>query len=78
MSTVPDTSAPSITLTCQGRLDNLPELRSALAADAPTRDASLADWLLAGWRRWGEALPEHLLGDFAFVLHDSGRGTTKQ
>jgi Asparagine synthase (glutamine-hydrolyzing) len=76
MSTVPDTSAPSITLTCQGRLDNLPELRSALAADAPTRDASLADWLLAGWRRWGEALPEHLLGDFAFVLHDSGRGTT--
>ena len=76
MSTAPDTSAPSITVTAQGRLDNLPELRATLGADAPTRDAALADWLLAGWRRWGEALPEHLLGDFAFALHDSGRGTT--
>ncbi len=76
MSTVPDTSAPSITVTGQGRLDNLPELRATLGADAPTRDASLAGWLLAGWQRWGEALPEHLLGDFALALHDPGRGTT--
>lgn len=76
MPTTPDTSAPTITVTCQGRLDNLPELRSALGAEAPARDAPLADWLLAGWQRWGAALPEHLLGDFAFVLHDPGRGTT--
>lgn len=76
MPTTPDTSAPTITVTGQGRLDNLPTLRSALGAEAPARDAPLADWLLAGWQRWGAALPEHLLGDFAFVLHDPGRGTT--
>ena len=76
LSTVPETLAPSITVTCQGRLDNLPALRAALGAESPTPGAPLADWLLAGWRRWGVALPEHLLGDFAFTLHDSGRRTT--
>ncbi len=76
MTIVPDPLAPSITVTGQGRLDNLPELRSALGAEAPARDAPLADWLLAGWRRWGAALPEHLLGDFAFALRDPIRRTT--
>ena len=76
MHTVPETLAPSITVTCQGRLDNLPTLRSALGAEAPAPGAPLADWLLAGWRRWGAALPEHLLGDFAFALHDPVRRTT--
>ena len=54
-----------------GRLDNRDELVAALgsAYDAATgsTDAAL---VLAAWRRWGDALPDHLLGDFALALYD--------
>jgi asparagine synthase (glutamine-hydrolysing) len=69
------TSATNLTVDVQGRFDNLPDLRRALGAEAPVADAPLTDWVLAGWRRWGEQLPEHLLGDFAIILHDAARGS---
>ena len=69
------TPATHLTLDVQGRFDKLPDLRRDLGAEAPADDAPLTDWVLAGWRRWGEQLPEHLLGDFAIILHDAARGS---
>lgn len=54
------------------RIDNRDDLRRELAAhDAPDglggTDGGL---VLLAWLRWGEALCEHLVGDFAFALYD--------
>ncbi|MCG6941464.1 MAG: hypothetical protein LJE69_09455 [Thiohalocapsa sp.] len=62
--------ATGVVLTFWGRLDNRDDLiarlgRDATAAPHPPTDADL---VLAAWRRWGEALPEHLLGDFALAV----------
>lgn len=48
-----------------GRLDNREALQSALAMPATATDDAL---VAAAWTRWGEACPEHLIGDFAFAL----------
>ena len=52
-----------------GRLDNRDELLGALGIEdsSAVSDAAL---LAHGWRRWGRALPERLLGDYAFALWD--------
>lgn len=54
-----------------GRLDNretlLGKLREPAPAQATPTDVQL---VLAAWRRWGEALPEHLLGDFALAVFE--------
>jgi asparagine synthase (glutamine-hydrolysing) len=54
-----------------GRLDNLDELRRELSFDAllpmGTPDA---EYVLAGYRRWGHGVARRLLGDFAFVIWD--------
>ncbi|MBA3242462.1 MAG: asparagine synthase (glutamine-hydrolyzing) [Acidobacteria bacterium] len=68
----------SLVLTADVRLDNRAELRAALhdelppAADGSTTvgDGAL---LLAAYKKWGEACPEHLLGDFAFAIWDERR-----
>ncbi|MFY8142006.1 MAG: asparagine synthetase B family protein [Caulobacter sp.] len=52
-----------------GRVALVDDLRAAgrpVAADAP--DAAL---ILHAWHAWGEAAPEHLIGDFAFAIWDS-------
>jgi asparagine synthase (glutamine-hydrolysing) len=66
----PDTG---VVLAFWGRLDN----RSDLIARLGRRDAILdggtptdGELVLAAWRRWGEALPEQLVGDFALVILD--------
>jgi asparagine synthase (glutamine-hydrolysing) len=59
-----------LAVTADLRLDNRDALASALGHGPDTSDAGL---VLAAYRRWGEACPEHLLGDFAFALWDSGR-----
>lgn len=63
------------TLLFDGRLDNRAELASALALGDPaaTSDSELA---FAAWQRWGERLPEHLLGDFAVVIHAADGSVT--
>ncbi|GAB6039788.1 asparagine synthase-related protein [Endothiovibrio diazotrophicus] len=55
-----------------GRLDNRAELARQVGVDAG-RLATLPDAPLvaAAWRRWGEGLPERLLGDFALAVVDT-------
>jgi asparagine synthase (glutamine-hydrolysing) len=56
------------------RLDNRDELTSALnIAAAQARNMCDAAILLAAFERWGEALLERIVGDFAFVIWDMER-----
>jgi asparagine synthase (glutamine-hydrolysing) len=52
------------------RLDNREELIRLLAPEVSGGEIGDAALLLAAYRRWGVACPEHLLGDFAFVIWD--------
>lgn len=61
-----------LTLTADARLDNRGDLIVALGLTGG-RSVSDAAIILAAYRRWGEACPEHLLGDFAFALWDGER-----
>ncbi len=65
----------SIHLVADVRLDNRQELIDRLTADGTLdrNDPGDAELLLAAYRRWDEACPAHLLGDFAFVVWDSRR-----
>lgn len=62
----------NISLVYDGRLDNRAELATALAVPDERR-AAIADVELVahGYARWGTALPERLLGDFAFAVWDA-------
>ena len=55
-----------------GRLDNRAELAGQLEI-GDTRHETLPDaqLVLAAWQRWGEAMPERLLGDFALAVVDA-------
>jgi asparagine synthase (glutamine-hydrolysing) len=59
-------------ITADARLDNRAELADRFGLDsidlAQTTDVDL---LMMAWKKWGESCPEHLLGDFAFVIWDS-------
>jgi asparagine synthase (glutamine-hydrolysing) len=61
----------NLTVAAHARLDNrddlLPDLRPHLA----TADPSDAELILAAVLRWGAEAPRHLLGDFAYVVHDA-------
>src|SRR5690606_6742271 len=63
-----------IVLVADARIDNRPELLSALgipAGDAAEMcDAAI---ILAAYEAWGSASPRRLLGDFAFVAWDGRR-----
>ena len=63
--------ARGLRLVFDGRIDNREELVTALRGYAtdgtPPSDAEL---VLRAYARWGEACPEHLLGDFAFAVWD--------
>ena len=57
-----------------GRLDNRPALVHLLAGpEGMTSDATDGELVLAAWRRWGEDLPQHLVGDFALAVADPER-----
>jgi asparagine synthase (glutamine-hydrolysing) len=57
-----------------GEIYNFAALRSELEDDgASFRTRSDTEVLLAGWRRWGEALLPRLSGMFAFALWDPAR-----
>ncbi|MGI6852227.1 asparagine synthase-related protein [Mesorhizobium sp. 1B3] len=53
------------------RLDNRDDLVEALGLS--NRTLSDSRLVLAAYRRWGEDCPNHLLGDFAFVIWDGKR-----
>lgn len=61
-------------LVFDGRIDNRADFFSNLPdGTAVHRGSADSEYVLAGYRRWGERLPENLLGDFALALFDSRR-----
>jgi asparagine synthase (glutamine-hydrolysing) len=66
------TAEGDIALTSDARIDNRDELCAELAVPHPDR-ASIPDSALIAlaYRKWGEACPEHLVGEFVFVLWDA-------
>ena len=54
------------------RLDETAELERTLAPwlDGRRERPSVADLILAAYLQWGDRCPEHLLGDFSFVVWD--------
>lgn len=66
----------NLLVTASARLDELAALRHVLGELAPPEEAGPAAHIAAAWRRWGPDCPQHLFGDYAFVLHDFTRGET--
>lgn len=67
-------AAAQIAVVANCRLDNRAELCDALGLRAAERRAHAnGDLLLLAWRRWGEACPTRLLGDYAFAVWDAKR-----
>src|SRR4051812_46257018 len=63
-----------LTIVFNGCIYNHHELRAQLRALGHSfASHSDTEVLLKGWREWGEELPGHLHGMFAFVLHDGTR-----
>lgn len=60
-----------LALVADARIDNREELIRALAGEGMPPDPTDADLLLAAYRRWREACPERLLGDFVFAVWDN-------
>jgi asparagine synthase (glutamine-hydrolysing) len=61
-----------LTIVADLRLDNRDALIDALGLDpAACRDWPDSAFLAPAYRRWGEKLPEHLLGDFALAIWDA-------
>jgi asparagine synthase (glutamine-hydrolysing) len=60
-----------ILLTMDARFDNRDELAGQLELpDRPMEQIGDSEFVLAAYRKWGEACPQHLLGDFAFAIWD--------
>ncbi len=58
-------------LTMDARIDNRGDLVKELdLPDRPLHEIGDSEFILAAYRKWGEKCPEHLLGDFAFVIWD--------
>jgi len=64
----------SIVITMDARLDNREELAGLLGISKSSSD-KLADseFIMRGYRKWGEECAEYFLGDFAFVIWDVKR-----
>lgn len=63
-----------LAITSDARLDNREELIRAFGLqDRPAGEIPDSELILAAYEKWGEACPEHLLGDFAFAVWDSRR-----
>ena len=45
------------------------------ARGEPLRDGDPGHLLASAWRAWGPEMVEHLIGDYAFAIHDLARGT---
>ena len=68
--------ATQLAITADIRLDNRDELLHQLnLRSKPSALIPDSQILLAAYRRWGAACPEHLLGDFAFAIWDQHRRT---
>jgi asparagine synthase (glutamine-hydrolysing) len=64
-------AASGCVIVLDGRLDNRAELRGSLGEyERLLGQETDAAYALAGYLRWGDRAPEHLLGDFAFAVWD--------
>jgi asparagine synthase (glutamine-hydrolysing) len=64
----------SCILTMEARIDNRETLATALdLPDRPLDEIGDSEFLLAAYRKWGEACPKHLLGDFVFAIWDGDK-----
>lgn len=63
-----------LVIAADATLYDLERLASELddRGEAP-RGADPAHWLAAAWRAWGQALVDHLIGDYAFAIVDPAR-----
>lgn len=70
------TADGALVVSYNGEIYNHLELRRELAARGHrfVSDHSDTEILLHGWREWGEDLPAHLNGMWAFALYDKPRG----
>jgi asparagine synthase (glutamine-hydrolysing) len=63
-----------LAITADARIDNREDLIRVLRMrgrpGTPIRDSEI---ILAAYTRWGEACPDHLIGDFAFAIWDGRR-----
>lgn len=69
------TADGELTVVFNGQIYNFRELREELTKLGArfATDHSDTEVLLHGWRRWGEDLPKHLNGMWAFALYDRSR-----
>jgi asparagine synthase (glutamine-hydrolysing) len=65
--------ASGCVITADVRLDNRPELLSALGIRDRTADIGDAEIVLRAYLAWGESCLQRLLGDFAFAIWDPRR-----
>ena len=56
------------------RIDARDELLAELGSSDTPAKSSDPELILAAWRKWGKACPQHLLGDYAFVVFDRSSG----
>ena len=56
------------------RIDARDELLAELGSSDFRPPPSDPELILAAWRKWGEGCPQHLLGDYAFVVFDRSSG----
>lgn len=62
-----------LTLVADVRIDNREELAGAFGLSAAdTREMPDSQFVLRAYKTWGEAAPEHLIGDFVFAIWDAG------
>jgi asparagine synthase (glutamine-hydrolysing) len=57
--------AAGLYLVADVRIDNRDDLRPVLGLPAAATDAEI---VLAGYKKWGPLVPDHLIGDFAFAV----------
>lgn len=66
-----------LSIAFDGKITNAAGVREALRrAGTEVRAGSDRELVLSAWERWGSGCLEHLNGRFAFVVHDSRRGTS--
>lgn len=60
-------------ITADARIDNREELSTKLGIE-DKEDVADSYYILKSYQKWGENCPEHLTGDFAFVIWDESNG----
>ena len=67
-------SVAGLTITADARIDNRDELFAALRV-TPREGVSMPDsrLILLAYEKWGDRMPEHLLGEFAFAIWNARR-----